>query len=72
MLGFFPAGPKLTGHMEISLTTLPWFRNVRVTAFDSNEKVCWAAVYNRPQNGISALTTSKVLWAQQEALQLHQ
>eukprot|EP00891_Asterochloris_glomerata_P002948 jgi/Astpho2/2948/fgenesh1_pg.00050_%23_180_t len=33
------AGPKLTGHMEISLTKLPWFRNVRVTAFDSNEKV---------------------------------
>ena len=46
--------------MEISLTKLPWFRNVRVTAFDSNDKVCWPARQSPgltcPRNGLSVLT----------------
>ena len=32
-------GPALTGNLEVSVTTLPWFRNVRVRAFESNEEV---------------------------------
>lgn len=33
------AGPQLTGNLEVSVTTLPWFRNVRVKTFGSNEEV---------------------------------
>lgn len=29
----------MTGNIEISVTTLPWFRNVRVKSFASNEEV---------------------------------
>ena len=33
------AGPSLNGNLEISVTTVPWFRNVRVKHFEDNEKV---------------------------------
>lgn len=29
----------MTGNLEVSVTTLPWFRNVRVKTFNSNEEV---------------------------------
>ena len=29
----------MTGNLEVSVTTLPWFRNVRVKTFGSNEEV---------------------------------
>ena len=37
------AGPALTGHIEVSVTKLPWFHNMRVRSFESNEKVCGCA-----------------------------
>lgn len=33
------AGPALNGNLEISVTTVPWFRNVRVKHFEDNTKV---------------------------------
>ena len=60
--------------MEISLTKLPWFRNVRVTAFDSNEKVCWAAHETQlvPDDLDPASLPSQhlqtVLWARRQEL----
>lgn len=32
-------GPSLSGNLEISVTTVPWFRNVRVKHFEDNAKV---------------------------------
>ena len=32
-------GPALDGKLEISITTVPWLRNVRVKHFDSNAQV---------------------------------
>lgn len=38
-LSLLCAGPALNGNLEISVTTVPWFRNVRVKHFEDNTKV---------------------------------